>query len=245
MAEEGIAESVIGRGTGTGIILPVKKQVLNHGHIILEGYFGGDLTIVNAARQSFNKESTEMGEYEKGLINYLIKNRHGSPIEMVSFRFNIKLPIFVMREWIRHRIASYNERSGRYTKLDPEFYVPTVYRQQEGKSGSYTFTDMSIEYNHKLDRMMNVAYKASWTVYEALLEEGVAKEIARSVLPVGIYTQFTWKINLRSLFNFLSLRTDERAMYEIRQYANCIEEMIQLIVPVSWAAWNSSGRGAP
>jgi thymidylate synthase (FAD) len=207
---------------------------------------GGDLAIVNAARQSFNKHKTELDQADIGLINYLIKHRHGSPLEMAVFKFTVKCPISVAREWFRHRISSFNERSGRYTKLDPEFYLPDTFRQQVGKQGNYHYIDMEDEdLNDKCQAIMNKAYVECFEAYENLIAKGVAKEQARNVLPVGIYTQFAWNVNLRSLFNFLSLRTDERAMWEIRQYAGCIENMVKLVVPHAWGAWNENGRSNP
>lgn len=221
------------------------KAVLDHGFVILDDHYGDDLAIVNAARQSLNNKSKEIGDYEKGLIHSLMKNGHGTPFEAVDFRFIIKCPISVTREWHRHRLASYNERSGRYTKLDPEFYLPDSYRTQEGKGMSYTYKDIDASKKRRLDKLMNMAYSTAWDAYEGLLEQGVAKELARNVLPVGIYTQFMYKTNLRSLFNFLKLRTHETAMFEIRQYANTIEEMIKEIVPTAWEAWDNCGREAP
>jgi len=221
------------------------QRVLNHGHVTLHEHFGNDLTIVNAARQSYNRKSNHIDASDIGLINYLLKHRHGSPLEMVNFRFTVKLPISVMREWIRHRMASYNERSGRYTKLDPEFFIPSEFRKQVGKPGHYTFEPLEPNMTEICREDMEYAYKTSWDVYESLLRRGVAKEVARSVLPVGIYTQFAWNINLRSLFNFLSLRTDVRAMQEIREYADVIENMIKVIVPHTHKAWDDNGRSNP
>lgn len=222
------------------------QKILDHGFVTLEEYFGDDLTIVNAARQSFNKRKTKLDDADIGLLNYLLKHRHGSPLEMVNFRFIIKCPISVMREWIRHRMASYNERSGRYTKLDPEFYMPEEFRKQTGKPGNYKFEPIEEKYVvSTCITIMKTAYDNAWNAYQCLLDAGVAKELARNVLPVGIYTQFVWNVNLRSLFNFLSLRTDERAMWEIRQYAECIDSMVENVVPHVWRAWNDNGRSNP
>jgi thymidylate synthase (FAD) len=220
------------------------QKILNHGFVTLEESFGNDLTIVNAARTSFNVKKEKLDEKDIGLLNYLLENRHGSPLEQVNFRFTVKCPISVMREWIRHRMASYNERSGRYTKLDPDFYVPDEFRTQKGKSGHYLFKPIE-DHNDLIQQLMKESYERAWSDYNELLDAGVAKELARNVLPVGIYTKFVWNINLRSLFNFLSLRTDERAMWEIRQYANAIEEMIKEVVPYTWEAWNKNGRSNP
>jgi thymidylate synthase (FAD) len=121
------------------------QRILDHGFVTLEEVMGDDLTIVNAARQSYNKKSGRLDEADIGLIEYLIKNRHGSPLELVVFRFTVKLPISVAREWLRHRMSSFNERSGRYTKLEPEFYIPETFREQIGKKGNYSYRDMEDE----------------------------------------------------------------------------------------------------
>jgi thymidylate synthase (FAD) len=143
-------------------------------------------------------------------------------------------------------MASYNEKSGRYTKLDQEFYIPERFRQQVGKKGNYSYVDMlDDDLNETCKGLMEDTYEQCWRTYENLLAKGVAKELARNVLPVGIYTQFTWKINLRSLFNFLSLRSDERAMYEIRAYSKIIERLVRHVVPVAFGAWESNGRTNP
>jgi len=222
-------------------------KILNHGHLILEDSMGDDLTIVNAARQSFNQRSDEMGEKEKGLINFLMRERHGTPFEMPTFRFNIKCPITVAREWQRHRIGSYNEVSGRYKKLDPEFYLPDLkdMRTQVGKPGNYSFESLPIEDAKRFQELLAVFYHDATTLYERLLDEGLAKEVARSILPVGIYTQFTWNVNLRALLNFISLRSHPTAMLEIRKYSNGIEEIIKEIVPVTWECFEKHERVCP
>lgn len=225
-----------------------KLEVLDgQGWVILEDSYGTDLSIVNAARQSFAKTSDTMGDAEAGLINFLMKNRHGTPFEMVDFRFNIKAPIFVTREWQRHRIASYNEMSGRYTEMKEEFYIPPLaaMRKQVGKPGAYVFETMMFKDAFEGRSYIADAYEDAWIRYKTLLEKGVAKELARLVLPVGIMTQFTYKTNLRSLFNFLSLRNASNAMAEIREYAATMEELIKPIIPVTMEAFEKNGRVSP
>lgn len=223
-------------------------NVLNdQGWIILEDHCGDDLAIVNAARQSFAKRSDTMGSAEIGLINFLMKNRHGTPFEMPDFRFNIKVPIFVTREWQRHRIASYNEMSGRYTELKNEFYIPPLeaMRKQVGKPGAYSFEQMDKVDAMKAQHAIRNSYSNSWQDYCTMLQSGVAKELARLVLPVGIMTQFTFKTNLRSLLNFISLRSAPNAMAEIRECSQAIETLIKPIVPVAYEAFEKNGRVAP
>ncbi len=226
---------------------PVKTPMLDHGYVELYDWMGDDLRIVNMARQSFGQESTEMGESEKGLINFLARERHGTPFEGVVFTFNVKCPIFVAREWMRHRIGSYNEYSGRYTKMMSEFYVPygDQLRTQVGKPGNYRFEPLDKETSTEVQGLLYGESNRSWDKYEELLELGVAKEVARMVLPVNIYTQFTWVVNLRSLMNFISLRSAPGAMWEIRQYSQAIEKQIEPVVPVAMAAFEAHGRKAP
>lgn len=222
-------------------------SVLDHGYIELYDSMGDDLRIVNMARQSFGKTSTKIGDAEKGLINFLMSKRHGTPFEGVVFHFNVKCPIFVAREWFRHRIASYNEYSGRYSKMINEFYIPnaTEIRTQVGKPGNYTFKQLPENLATIVQNEIKDENKTTWETYEALLKMGVAKEVARLVLPVNIYTQFSWIINLRSLFNFISQRSHDDAMWEIRQYSETIEELIKPIVPVAFECFEKNGRKAP
>lgn len=218
------------------------------GYVILEGCYGDDLSIVRAARQSTQRETETLGDAEVGLIDFLMRNRHGTPFEMVDFRFEVKAPIFVVREWQRHRIASYNEMSGRYVELPKEFYVPAPVniRRQVGKPGAYRYEPFEdFEGARSAQKSIEWAYEAAWRYYRDLLALGVAREQARMVLPVGIFTRFTFKTNLRSLFNFVSLRSAPNAMAEIREYAVAIEELARHIVPVAWAAFEKNGRIAP
>ena len=222
-----------------------KVKVLDHGHVQLYDYMGDDLRIVNNARQSFGKESEAMGESEAGLIRFLMKNRHGTPFEHVVFTFNVKCPIFVAREWFRHRIGSYNEYSGRYTKMLADFYIPENVRSQVGKPGSYRFEPVDDKMKDAVRQTIGMHSTRSWEDYEGMLRAGVAKEVARMVLPVNIYTMFTWTVNFRALMNFMSLRSADNAMWEIRQYSQRIEEMVYPVVPVAMGAWVNNGRVTP
>lgn len=222
---------------------------------------GDDLRIVNAARVSFAKSSGwelatddlvgnktyKLREADKGLINYLMRNRHGTPFEMVVFTFHVECPIGVAREWQRHRIGSFNEMSTRYVEMAPACYIPynVDVRTQVGKPGHYTYEHLPVEIAEEVQRDMQDAYNHAHSAYQALLAKGVAKELARNVLPLGQMTQFYWTVNLRSLFNFLSLRTHETALLEIRQEANPVLEAARKIVPASFDAWETCGRLTP
>lgn len=222
-------------------------KVLDAGYVRLYDHMGNDLRIVNAARQSFGQESEEMGAKEEGILRFLMKNRHGTPFEHVVFQFNVKCPIFVAREWFRHRIGSFNEYSGRYTKMIPEYYLPAedAVRSQVGKPGSYTFETLPPEEARITRHIMDDNNQRSWHWYESLLRMNVAKEVARMVLPVNMYTMFTWTVNLRALFNFVSLRSHPTAMFEIRQYSLAIEDLVNTTVPIAWEAFNKNGRVSP
>lgn len=226
-------------------------KLLDHGSIELLQYMGdtrgAELNIVNAARQSFGKSSQTMDESANGLVNFLMKKHHGTPFEMIQFLFQVKCPIFVAREWMRHRIGSYNEYSGRYTKMIAEYYIPkpVEIREQIGKPGSYKFTPLHPTTCQNVMQAMETASDSAWETYELLLSFDVAKEVARMVLPLNIYTQFTWSVNLRSLLNFISLRSDDTAMWEIRQYSKTIESLIRPIVPRTMEAFEKAGRVTP
>lgn len=223
-------------------------RVLDRGHVELVDRYGDDLRIVNFARASFGKFKTEFEDGDGKLIDFLLRHRHGSPFEAVDFTFHIKAPICVTREWQRHRIASYNELSGRYVELEPEFYVPDLdaMRTQIGKAGAYSFVPMDDEEKALRARIfMMELQEAAFGQYQKLLELGVAKELARNVLPLSLYTQFFFKTNARSLMNFLMLRNEANAMYEIREYAKAIEDIFQKECPATHAAFVKHGRLAP
>lgn len=185
-------------------------------------------------------------EADKGLINYLMRERHGTPFEMVVFTFHIECPIFVAREWQRHRIGSYNEVSTRYVEMEPDFYVPDwkAVRTQVGKPGHYTYKPLG-DGTYSAVRKMEMAYADAYAVYKELLELGVARELARNVLPLGLMTQFYWTVNLRSLFNFLSLRLGASALLEIRKAAEKVYEASAHVAPVAFQAWEDHGMKAP
>lgn len=220
-------------------------KVLDKGFVRLDGAMADDLSVVNAARVSFARRSDLLDENGCGLIGFLMRERHGTPFEHNSMRFHVKCPMFVAREWFRHRIGSFNEWSARYSKMEAEFYVADYVRSQVGKPGAYAFEAVDDDTREEYRNTVEDAYNAAFTDYEHLIERGVAKELARAVLPVGIYTQFYWTANLRSVMNFLSLRNSDTAQYEIREYAKVIEAVVTELMPISMAAFVENGRVAP
>jgi thymidylate synthase (FAD) len=171
----------------------------------------------------------------------------GLRFEHNSFRFHIRAPIFVVREWMRHRVSSFNEFSLRYAKATDDFYVPAAedVRSQVGKPGAYSFEPVSDEVAQETRERLQAVYEAAYETYQELVELGVAREIARCALPVAAYTEFYWTVNARSLMNFLSLRNAETAQREIRRYAEACERFLERLMPVTYAAFVASGRVAP
>lgn len=208
-----------------------------------------DMSVVNAARVSFaqQKENGELSNADMGLINFLMRERHGTPFEHNSFRFHIKTPIFVAREWFRHRIGSFNEFSARYSEVPNDFFVPEQedIRAQVGKPGSYSFEPLSENVSISTVEIINAANERAYETYVGLLEMGVAKEQARVVLPVSMYTQFYWTVNARALMNFLSLRTHETAQRDIRFYADAVYALVAPVMPVTFESWENNGRVTP
>jgi thymidylate synthase (FAD) len=220
--------------------------VLDHGFLALDGALASDLAVVNAARVSFNAHSDEMTERDEGLIRFLMRDRHGSPFEHGYFRFIVKAPIFVVREHHRHRAGhSYNEWSGRYSKLESEYYVPDYVRTQVGKPGAYSFEPVEPEVREAAREELRAVAEHAFEAYERMLEEGVAKEVARMALPLSLYTKYFWSCNPRSLMHFCSLRNSEQAQYEIREYARAAEAFLERLMPVTHAAFVAGGRAAP
>ena len=251
-------------------ILYKPLPVLDHGFIRVVDYMGDDQAIVQAARVSYGT-GTKKVSGDKGLINYLMRHRHSSPFEMCELKLHVKLPIFVARQWIRHRTANVNEYSARYSVLDREFYVPDeefvrlqkVERQRSQTQASLFETDAPTLPQHtaaqsatnkqgrdevlgaeaaaavlrEMGRVSNVAF----TAYEKLLGDeerpGVARELARAVLPLNSYTQWYWKIDLHNLMHFVTLRADPHAQYEIRAYAEVLLDVMRRWVPFAAGAF--------
>ena len=221
-------------------------QVLDKGFVALDGALASDLAVVNGARVSFNQESDEMGERDEGLIRFLIRERHGSPFEHGYFRFLVKAPLFVVREHHRHRAGhSYNEWSGRYSKMEAEFYVPDNVRTQVGKPGAYSFEPVDEETREAARREIEETGERAFEAYERMLDQGVAKEVARAVLPLSTYTKYYWSCNPRSLMHFCGLRNHESAQFEIREFAAAAESFLERLMPVTHAAFVANDRTAP
>src|SRR2546427_1156322 len=222
-------------------------RVLDHGFVRLDDSMATDLSVVNAARVSFARRKDEMDDSDEGLIRFLMRDRHGTPFEHNSFRFHVRAPIFVAREWFRHRVGSFNEFSMRYAKATDDFYVPEPedVRSQVGKPGNYTFETVDPDLAEQTRDELRAVYEVAYATYERLVEQGIAREIARCVLPVGAYTEFYWTVNARSLMNFVSLRAAESAQREIRRYAGAVEQFFAEKMPVTHAAFVANDRVAP
>ena len=222
-------------------------NVLDHGFVRLDEAMASDLSVVNAARVSFARRKEEMDDSDEGLIRFLMRERHGTPFEHNAFRFHVRCPMFVAREWFRHRIGSFNEFSMRYAKATDDFYVPEPedVRTQVGKPGAYSFEPVSADLAEAARAELQAVYEHAYATYERLVEQGVAREVARCVLPVGAYTEFYWTVNARSLMNFVSLRASENAQREIRRYAEAVERFLEQRMPITHAAFVANDRAAP
>lgn len=234
-----------------GMVL--EEKCLDHGFVKLldlmprsikipDGHtFSADWAVTQAARVSTGGTSFKSIQEDIGLLRYLMRHRHTTPFEMVEFKFHCKMPIFVARQWIRHRMASVNEVSARYSKMPEEFYLPTKdnvraqskVNKQSSDSGGIKLDDIG-------DFLLSLedTYRESYRDYERALDNGVGREIARLGLPVGLYTEWIWKVDLKNLLDFLALRADAHAQKEIQVYADAIIKLITLFVPHTIQAWN-------
>lgn len=205
----------------------------------LDEFCGKDVSVVNAARVSHAKKVSDMTERDEKLINYLAEHEHGTPFEHNFLKFEVKAPIFVFREWHRHRVGwSYNEWSMRYLEggkdIELQFYIPSVMRGQS-KSNRQASDGLITDISTKQD--MIIAYSSATAVYNKLIANGVARELARSVLPVGMYSSMITSCNLRSLLHFLKLRLSSDAQWEIRQYAKAMLKLAEPHFPVTIGNW--------
>src|SRR5688500_13396956 len=221
--------------------------VLDHGFVRLDGAMADDLSVVHSARVSFGRRVDELSDADAGLIKFLMRERHGTPFEHNSFRFHVRCPLFVAREWFRHRVGSFNEFSMRYARATDDFYVPEPedVRTQVGKPGAYSFEPVDAELAERTRDELREVYEHAYDTYERLVEAGVARELARAVMPVGAYTEFYWTVNARALMNFISLRAGEAAQREIRRYADAVEQFFLEKMPVTHAAFVAANRVAP
>jgi len=206
-----------------------------------------DVAVVQAARVSYGDGTKTVNE-DRGLIRYLMRHNHSTPFEMCEFKFHMKMPIFVARQIVRHRMVSLNEVSGRYSILKDEFYFPEVNEISQQSKTNKQGGDQQIESDIAavfIDKLKIVS-DSTYSIYEKYLEDGVSREQARMILPVNLYTEWYWKIDLKNLFHFLALRCDAHAQYETRVFADAILALIQPIVPIAVEAWNDyhDHRGA-
>lgn len=215
-------------------------KVLDHGYVALVESMGSDLSVVRNARVSYNAEwrtGEDAGKDEK-LLHYLVKNGHTSPFESVQFTFEVKAPIFVFRQWHRHRTWSFNEISARYAELPEEFYVPEMNKiTMQSTDNKQMRTDIEHEFSFGLQTMIKNTNKNSFEVYKMLISEGCPRELARSVLPVGTYSHMFATVDLHNLMHFLRLRLHSHAQYEIRVYAEAMLKIIKEVCPISVKAF--------
>lgn len=226
-----------------------RVDVLDHGFVRLVDSMGDDLSVVRAARVSYDaawRAGEDQGS-DRRLINYLWKNAHTSPFEAVTFTFEVKAPIFVFRQWHRHRTWSYNEVSARYTELPDEFYLPDPALIGQQSASNKQMRDIGEEQDPatKHNRQMEVAMlrnrcAEAFSTYKHLLDSGWPRELARSVLPVNTYSHMFATVDLLNLLKFLTLRCHAHAQYEIRVYAEAMRELARAIIPVSIEAWEGS-----
>jgi thymidylate synthase (FAD) len=221
------------------LILDKEFKVLDKGFIRLVDYYGSDARIVQAARVSYGKGTKTLRE-DKQLINYLWMNEHTSPFEQVIFTFHCKLPIFVARQWIRHRTARVNEISARYSVMKNEFYIPSEenikYQSKNNKQGR---ADEVINKQLK-EKVLDIFIQTnsiSADSYKELIESNIARELARISLPLSLYTEWYWQIDLKNLLHFLKLRMDKHAQFEIREYANEISKIVEIVCPLTYQAF--------
>lgn len=216
-------------------ILDKEYPVLDKGFVRLVDYFGGDQRIVQSARVSYG-EGTKSVSQDGALIDYLLRHQHTSPFEQVVMTFHVKMPIFVARQWVRHRTGRMNEVSGRYSIMKDEFYVPEADKvapqSKDNKQGraSEAFNKDTAD---KIISQLEEGQKEAYENYSELIDGGLAREIARINLPLSLYTEFYWEMDLHNLFHFLKLRLDSHAQYEIRVYAEVILEMCRKVAPMA------------
>ena len=220
-------------------ILDKEFPVLDKGFVRLVDYLGGDARIVQAARVSYGPGTKTVRE-DRALIDYLMRHRHTSPFEQVVLTFHAKMPIFVARQWVRHRTARLNEISARYSVMEHEFYLPEPTRirfQSERNRQGSAKEEVPPELQRRVIQILARDQEQTYAGYEEMLDQGVARELARINLPVSLYTQWYWQIDLNNLFRFLALRLDPHAQYEIRAYAEVMAKIAETVAPLAWKAF--------
>lgn len=221
--------------------------VLDHGFVRYIDHMGSDQRIVEAARISY-KSPSKGADADKKLLGYLLKNKHTSPFEMCKITLNVKMPIFIMRQWVRHRMQNLNEVSARYTELPNQFYLPTEWRKQatDNKQGSAEEKDWhglhadGLSKHNCLSRETQRLYSDAYACYESLIGQGVAREMARMVLPVGIYTEIYSCWDLSNLLKFFALRDDAHAQAEIQEYARAMKQIVSEVFPWTMELYEST-----
>ena len=225
-------------------ILDKEFQVLNHGFVRLVDYMGGDSRIVQSARVSYG-DGTKTVREDAGLIDYLLRHQHTSPFEQVILTFHVKMPIFVARQWIRHRTARVNEISGRYSIMRDEFYLPAdmdVAKQSTDNKQGRSTEPVTHQYAAEVQKKLEEGQKQAYSDYSELVETGLARELARVNLPLSLYTEMYWQIDLHNLFHFLRLRLDGHAQKEIRDYAEVILEITRAVAPLATSSFENYMR---
>jgi len=222
-------------------LLDKEIKVLDHGFIRLVDYMGGDSRIVQSARVSYGKGTKSVRE-DEALIDYLMRHQHTSPFEQVVLTFHCKMPIFVARQWIRHRAARFNEISGRYSVMEDEFYLPEEtaiqYQNKDNRQGRDP-QEVPVHLRQKVLDILTKGQQVAYDDYQKMLADDIARELARINLPLSLYTQWYWQIDLHNLFHFLELRMDEHAQWEIRQYANVIADITRAVAPLAFRAFET------
>lgn len=219
-------------------LIGVKVPVLDKGSVVLVDYMGDDNAIVQAARVSYGMGTKKVSD-DRGLIRYLMRHRHTTPFEMIELKFRAKMPIFVARQWARHRTVSLNEISARYSILIDDYYIPErgVVQAQSKTNRQGRGDALPQEIVEHYRQSLAESCKGAYELYAQYLENGIAREIARLVLPVDFYTEWYWKINLHNLFHFLGLRLDAHAQYEIRVYAEAMWKIAKAVAPIACEAF--------
>ena len=213
-------------------------KCLDKGFVRLVDSMGGDDAIVQSARVSYGKGTSKVSQ-DRGLIRYLMRHRHTTPFEMVEFKFHCKMPIFVARQWVRHWTANINEYSLRYSEARDEFYFPDPdnieFQSALNKQGRMGEVDSKLK--HKVQKYFKEISQRSFEIYSELNEAGVARELARAILPVNLYTEWYWKNDLHNLLHFIGLRSDGHAQYEIRVFSDAMASFVKKVAPFAWEAY--------
>ncbi len=227
-------------------LLDVEIPVLDHGFVRLVDYLGGDGRIVQSARVSYGSGTKSVRE-DKGLINYLMSHQHTSPFEQVVLTFHCKMPIFVARQWVRHRTARLNEISGRYSVMKEEFYVPApsvIQAQSQANKQGRQAEELPAELRQKVVDLLLADQTTTYAHYQGMLDDDIARELARINLPLSLYTEWYWQIDLHNLFHFVKLRMDPHAQWEIQEYGRALARCAKAVAPLAYDAFEENSLHA-